>query len=150
MMLADRDLIDQLVDKRRFQALAARHDLPVPPTQHLRPAAGDPPPALDVPYPVVVKPLTRIPAWAALAGSGEALRVSARDDLAALWPRLTKLRTEFLAQQLVRGPESRIESFHVYVDVSGRSWASSPAARSAPFHATMGTAPPSRSSRCRM
>ena len=27
MMLADRDLIDQLVDKRRFQALAARQDL---------------------------------------------------------------------------------------------------------------------------
>ena len=52
MMLADRDLIDQLVDKRRFQALAARHDLPVPPAQHLRPAPGDPPPALDVPYPV--------------------------------------------------------------------------------------------------
>jgi D-aspartate ligase len=150
MMLADRDLIDQLVGKRRFQALAARHDLPVPPAQHLRPAPGDPPPALDVPYPVVVKPLTRIPAWAALAGSGKALRVPGRDDLAALWPRLTKLRTEFLAQQLVRGPESRIESFHVYVDVRGRSWASSPAARSAPFHATMGTAWPSRSSRCRM
>jgi D-aspartate ligase len=40
MMLADRDLIDQLVDKRRFQALAARRDLPVPPAQHLRPAPG--------------------------------------------------------------------------------------------------------------
>ena len=119
MMLADRDLIDQPVDKRRLQALAARHDLPVPPAQHLRPAPGDPPPALDVPYAVVVKPLTRIPAWAALAGSGKALRVPGRDDLAALWPRLTKLRTEFLAQQLVRGPESRTESFHVYVDVSG-------------------------------
>lgn len=47
VMLADRDLIDQLVDTRRFQALAARHDLPVPPAQHLRPAPGDPPPALD-------------------------------------------------------------------------------------------------------
>jgi D-aspartate ligase len=47
--------------------------------------------------------------------------VPGRDDLAALWPRLTKVRTEFLVQQLVRGPESRIESFHVYVDTSGAS-----------------------------
>jgi hypothetical protein len=47
MMLTDRDLIDQLVDKRRFQALAARHDLPVPPALHLRPRR--PPPAEATP-----------------------------------------------------------------------------------------------------
>jgi predicted ATP-grasp superfamily ATP-dependent carboligase len=119
LMLADPQLIDQLVDKRRFQALAERHDLPVPPAQHLRPARGEPPPALDVPFPIVVKPLTRIPAWAGLAGAGKALRVPGREQLAALWPELAGIGAELLAQQLVRGPESRIESFHVYVDASG-------------------------------
>jgi carbamoylphosphate synthase large subunit len=85
-MLADRDLIDQLVDKRRFQALAARLDLPVPPSQHLRPAPGDPC-QRSTSVPVVVKPLTRAPAWSALAGSSKALSVPGRKDLAALWPR---------------------------------------------------------------
>jgi predicted ATP-grasp superfamily ATP-dependent carboligase len=119
LMLADRELIDELVDKGRFQALAVRHDLPVPPAQRLRPAPGDPPPALEVPLPVVVKPLTRTPPWAGLAGSRKALRVVGDDDFAALWPRLASLGTELLAQQLVGGPESAIESFHVYVDASG-------------------------------
>jgi D-aspartate ligase len=119
MVLADAELIDQLVDKGSFQALAERHDLPVPPAQRLRPAPGDPPPTLDVPFPVVVKPLTRIPAWAGLAGAGKALRVPGREQLVALWPELAGMGTELLAQQLVRGPESRIESFHVYVDASG-------------------------------
>ncbi len=117
--LADRELVEQLVDKGRFQALAASHDLPVPRAQHLRPAPGDLPPALGVPLPVVIKPFTRTPAWTSLAGSSKALHVLGRADFVALWPRLTGLRAELLAQQLIRGPESRIESFHVYVDASG-------------------------------
>jgi D-aspartate ligase len=117
--LADRGLIEQLVDKGRFQALAASHDLPVPRAQRLEPAPGDPPPALDVPLPVVIKPLTRTPAWTSLAGSSKALHVLGREDFVALWPRLAGLRAALLAQQLIRGPESRIESFHVYVDASG-------------------------------
>jgi len=41
------------------------------------------------------------------------------EDFAAAWPELSELPTELLAQQLIAGPESRIESFHVYVDESG-------------------------------
>ncbi len=117
LMLADRELIEELVDKGRFEALAARHDLPVPPTQRLR-AAPDAP-ALDVPFPLIVKPLTRTPAWTSMAGASKALHVRGRADFEALWPRLSGTRTELLAQQLVAGPESHIESFHVYVDASG-------------------------------
>jgi predicted ATP-grasp superfamily ATP-dependent carboligase len=116
-MLADGDLIEQLLDKARFEALAARHGLPVPPAQHLLPAPR--PPALEVPFPLIVKPLTRTPAWTAIAGASKALHVPGREDLEALWPRLAGAGTELLAQQLVAGPESRIESFHVYVDASG-------------------------------
>jgi D-aspartate ligase len=119
LMLADRDLIDQLVDKGRFEELAARHDLPVPPAQRLRPTPDELPPALDLTYPLIVKPLTRTPAWTGLAGQSKALHVLEREDFAALWPRLSDVRTELLAQQLIPGPESRIESFHVYVDDTG-------------------------------
>jgi D-aspartate ligase len=117
--LAERELVEQVVDKGRFQALAASHDLPVPPAQRLAPAPGERPPALGVPLPVVIKPLVRTPAWTRLAGARKVLQVLARDDFVALWPRLTSLHGELLAQQLIPGPESRIESFHVYVDASG-------------------------------
>jgi D-aspartate ligase len=118
LVLADAELIAQLVDKGRFQALAARMALPVPRAQRLRPGPGAPP-ALDVPYPLIVKPLTRTPAWSAFAGSGKAVNVRDAAEFAALWPQLRSVGTEVLAQQLIPGPESRIESFHVYVDASG-------------------------------
>jgi D-aspartate ligase len=117
--LADHDLLEQLMDKGRFQALAAARDLPVPRAQRLRPTAGQPPPSLDVPFPLVVKPLVRTPGWARLAGSSKAIHVLTHDDFAALWPQLHDLHAEILAQQLIVGPESRIESFHAYVDESG-------------------------------
>jgi predicted ATP-grasp superfamily ATP-dependent carboligase len=119
LMLADRELVDQLVDKGRFQALAASHDLPVPRAQRLSPGSDAAMPALEVPFPLVIKPLTRTPPWTALAGAAKALHVLGRDDFAALWPELAGMRTQLLAQQLVRGPESSIESFHVYVDAAG-------------------------------
>ena len=119
LILADHEIVEQLVDKELFQALAERHGLPVPRAQRLRPEAGAPCPALDIPYPVIVKPLTRSPAWAEFAGAGKAVRVYDAEELRALWPRLAGVGTEFLAQQLIAGPESRIESFHVYVDASG-------------------------------
>jgi D-aspartate ligase len=118
-VLADAELIEQLVDKGRFQALAAERGLPVPPAQRLRPIAGGPAPALEVPFPFVVKPLTRAPGWTRLAGSSKALHVLGEEDFAAVWPELSELPTELLAQQLIAGPESRIESFHIYVDESG-------------------------------
>jgi D-aspartate ligase len=117
--LADAELIEQLVDKGRFQVLAAEHALPVPRAQRLRPVPGAPPPALEVPFPLVIKPLTRTPDWTALAGSSKALHVLEPAGFAAAWPELSQLTTELLAQQLIAGPESRIESFHVYVDESG-------------------------------
>jgi D-aspartate ligase len=119
LILADADLIEQLVDKGRFQALADRHGLPVPRAQRLAPVPDASLPALDVPYPLIVKPLTRAPAWSAFAGSGKAVEVPDAAAFAALWPQLRLVGTEVIVQQLIRGPESRIESYHVYVDASG-------------------------------
>ena len=39
--------------------------------------------------------------------------------MSELWPRLVASGTELLAQELIPGPESRIESYHVYVDEQG-------------------------------
>jgi predicted ATP-grasp superfamily ATP-dependent carboligase len=118
-VLADHELIEQLMDKGRFQLLAAEHDLPVPPAQRLRASPGLPPPVLEVPFPIVVKPIVRTPGWTGLAGSSKAFHVLDGEGFAALWPRLGDVGTELLAQELVRGPESSIESYHAYVDASG-------------------------------
>jgi D-aspartate ligase len=119
LVLADHELIEQLMDKSRFQALAAEQDLPVPPAQRLGPGPGVSPPTLEVPFPLVVKPIVRTPGWTGLAGSSKALHVLDAEGFAALWPRLGDVGTELVAQELVRGPESCIESYHAYVDASG-------------------------------
>jgi D-aspartate ligase len=108
-----------LMDKGRFQALAERHDLPVPRARTLHPERGQPAPVLDLRFPLVVKPMVRSEHWVSLAGAGKALHVAGAEDLAATWSRLVDLDAEVLAQEIVPGPESEIESFHVYVDRDG-------------------------------
>ncbi|WP_395454950.1 ATP-grasp domain-containing protein [Azospirillum melinis] len=117
--LADAELVETLVDKGRFQAMAERLGLPVPRTRRLRPLPGSEAPELDLRYPLIVKPLTRRPPWDEIEGLGKAIRLDGHDELRALWPRLIPVGIELLAQELIPGPESRIESHHVYIDAGG-------------------------------
>jgi len=113
------DFIEQLVDKARFQRLSEERALPVPRTRVLHPTPDSQPPALDLRYPLIVKPLTRLESWATIERGGKALALESAADLAALWPRLTAAGIDLLAQELIPGPESAIESYHVYVDAQG-------------------------------
>jgi D-aspartate ligase len=118
-VLADAELVEDLVDKRRFQRLAERLGLPVP--DGVRASTAEPPPGeLGLPFPLVVKPLTRHTAtWRTAAGDAKAIEVASRHELTALWPSLSGVNGEVLIQTLIPGPETRIESYHVYVDVDG-------------------------------
>jgi predicted ATP-grasp superfamily ATP-dependent carboligase len=117
--LADTALVEQLVDKGRFQALAERRGLPVPRAHRLAIAHDARPPALDVAFPLIVKPLTRTGDWATVGGGGKALYVGGADEWAAVWRRLALCETDVVVQQLVPGPESAVESYHAYVDERG-------------------------------
>jgi len=117
--LADSALIEQLVNKDRFQALAERRGLPVPRAHRLAIRRDGLPPALDVPCPLVVKPTTRTGDWASLSHGCKALYVGGPDDWAALWPRLGSSGCDYIVQELIPGPESAIESYHAYVDDRG-------------------------------
>lgn len=119
LALPEADFIEQLVDKARFQRLSEARGLPVPRTRTLRPTPGSQPPDLDLRYPLIVKPLTRLESWAAIEQGGKAIALGHTADLHALWPRLTAAGIELLAQELIPGPESAIESYHVYVDAQG-------------------------------
>ncbi len=117
--VAGHDLVEDLVDKGRFQCLAERLRLPVPATRRVSPCSGDAPGGLDLRFPAVVKPLTRRGEWDELSTS-KVLRVDGPEILSRLWPRLAETGLDFLVQEMVPGPEDRIESYHTYVDGNGR------------------------------
>jgi D-aspartate ligase len=122
--LADAELIEQLVDKERFHALAEACGLPVPPVRRLEPRPGEPSPVLDLRFPVVIKPVVRRSGWESIAAGTKAFHVDGPDDLVAIWPRLAASNSVILAQEVVAGPETSIESFHAYVDERGELAAS--------------------------
>jgi predicted ATP-grasp superfamily ATP-dependent carboligase len=112
-VVADAELVEDVVDKARFQALAERLDLPVPRAVRLEPG-GDAP---DLRFPLLAKPLTRLhETWRPLAGA-KAVHLQTPGDLRELRSRINGV--EVLVQEVVPGPESRIESYHVYIDETG-------------------------------
>ena len=114
-VLPDAELVEDLLDKARFAALAERLALPVPRSRRLGPGDGDP----GLGFPLVIKASPHRDArWDQVTGS-KVLRV---DDAAALrsaLDRIGRAGIEVIAQELVPGGEDRIESYHVYVDVHG-------------------------------
>jgi D-aspartate ligase len=118
--LADSELVEDLVDKARFAALAERAGLPVPRGRLIDPTTTAPT-DVDLRFPIVVKPLTRhLSRWAPVESAAKALHLDSPRALAALWPRLAEAQVRVFAQEAVSGSEARIESYHAYVDADGR------------------------------
>ena len=117
--LPDPELTEDLLDKARFRRLAERLSLPVPPARTIRPAASDPS-DLEIAFPVVLKPTPfKDERWHQISGGAKAIRVGDRNDLEALWPQLADTGLDFLAQEVVPGPETCIVSYHAYIDSAG-------------------------------
>ena len=112
------DHVERSLDKQRFQEFACDLGLPVPPSETIEPTRGIP--SLSIDFPLMLKPRDRIDdRWFAAMGHAKATRVDRADDLANLWPNLSQHNIAVIAQRLIPGPESRIESYHVYVDEAG-------------------------------
>ena len=113
------DLVEDLVDKVRFEALARRMGLPVPATTVLTPD-DEPPEPGRLTFPVLLKPGVHLgDAWLLVEPEAKAVLIHSWEELASLWPKLRGLGVPVLAQEVVPGPESRIESYHSYVDAAG-------------------------------
>jgi D-aspartate ligase len=118
-VVPDATLVEDLVDKARFRTLANRLGLPVPRSVPISPAHTRPE-DVDLPFPLIIKPLTRQNrTWEPFAGAAKAVRVETPTDLRALWSRLAETDEDVLAQELIPGSETLIESYHVYVDNHG-------------------------------
>jgi predicted ATP-grasp superfamily ATP-dependent carboligase len=116
-VVPDAELVEDLVDKARFQALAQRLDLPVPGAVRCssRDLGEDP----GLRFPLVVKPINRHDGgWTRVVGA-KAARAADRGELAGLGARLGDPGVAVLVQEAVPGPEDRIESYHVYADELG-------------------------------
>jgi predicted ATP-grasp superfamily ATP-dependent carboligase len=119
-VIPEAELVEDLVDKARFQSLAERLDLPVPRSKRFRPADDAIPFDLGISYPLIVKPLTRrTDHWSPVAGGHKALQINNERDLRSLWSRLAGADLVVLVQELIPGDESAIESYHVYADERG-------------------------------
>lgn len=117
-VITEASLVEDLVDKARFQGLAERHGLPVPPARHFHPVASEPD-DLDLCFPVIIKPLTRTNRWNASFGLRKALAVESAAALHALWPQLVEVGVDLVAQELVPGAETQMETYHCYIDRTG-------------------------------
>lgn len=115
-VLADHELIVDLVDKGRFQHLAQRLQLPVPPARvvHCSEIVDH-----EVSGPSIVKPLNRIAAWDEAGMKAKAVEVNSSVELRELGARVGDSFPDLLVQRIVPGSEDRIESYHVYVDETG-------------------------------
>lgn len=119
-VIPDADLVEDLMDKARFLDLAAKLDLPVPASRHLVPETDDL--ELDLDFPVIIKPLTRDDrneGWVTIGGSAKAIRVDTPEDFRRHIPYLRNAGIPLLAQSLVPGPETAVESYHVYAEQGG-------------------------------
>jgi len=117
-VVPDAELVEDLVDKDRFAALAERLELPVPRSRRLSAVAS--PSDLDLRLPLVVKPLTRqLATWDPIGERAKAVQVETAAELRSVWARLAAGGVDGLAQESVPGPETLIESYHAYVDETG-------------------------------
>lgn len=125
LVMARADLVEDLVDKLRFATLAARHELPVPPTVTLRrDAPFDDEVARWQHFPCVIKPSVRS-RWIGSAlqmqdkRTPKAIRVQTREDLERIAPLARAHETDCVLQAAVEGGEEQILSYHAYVRENG-------------------------------
>jgi D-aspartate ligase len=117
-VIPDAELVEDLVDKARYQAFADRLGIPVPPARQI--TGSEPlPDDLGLRFPLVAKPLTRHhDTWRPFSMT-KARHVETPEELRELHAAMAGSDIEILIQELIPGPEDRVVSYHCYVDQAG-------------------------------
>ena len=127
LMLNDAHVADSLLDKARFQALAAKHQLPVP-REYRWDGTGELALA-NAATEVLVKPKTKVD-WhdshlhGRLFADGAKARVFANGKEAMADPALALFRDELQFQEYIPGDDRSLWSFHGFADEHGTVLAS--------------------------
>jgi predicted ATP-grasp superfamily ATP-dependent carboligase len=117
------DLLEDLVDKRRFATLATRTNLPTPETHVIAQgtATRDPRVQSWSRFPCIVKPGLRDHWFGSrladhvVAGTQKAICLKSRDELQAMAADLEAHPSDFILQPLIEGGEDHMVSYHAYV-----------------------------------
>jgi len=114
------EVMDTLLDKRRFHDFAVQFGVPVPLTY----APLDRSTAADVSrrirYPCFVKPAFRDDTWDHLFAPAKGFVAEAPEDLLRVVDRATDWNGSLLAQEIIPGGDHEIYFSHLYVDQTGR------------------------------
>lgn len=121
-LIPDVEDVESIVDKARFATRAEQLGLPVPRTRVVEPRLLSSVEPSPFGYPLIIKPYLRERMWQeSVEAKQKAVEVGDDQELRDLWPRLVALPTPVVIQESVPGPESRLETYHVYVDAAGRT-----------------------------
>jgi D-aspartate ligase len=119
------ELVDSILDKRKFAALARRLDLPVP--WSLAPTSmGELEKAMpEITYPCIIKPAHKEDWWspnfARLIGAyRKAIECHSREELLEYFPKVIQVGPNVLLQELVEGDDSQLYSINMYYDRNGK------------------------------
>lgn len=122
--MVSHDMVELFTDKTRFSEFAGRHNLPVPRTYAY--VAGEELARVfsEVRYPCIVKPAARGDWFGSeivrrLAKPQKAMWVGSADELRTMLPLLERSAGKFIIQELVRGSEANVLSYHCYMTRNG-------------------------------
>lgn len=114
-------LVEDLVDKDRFQRRAGSLGLPIPPGSVITGGESTALPQ-EIVFPVIVKPVLRsrpLETWRPVAGGAKAVLCGTAGELAALLNRPEVEGERFNVQRYIPGDETRIVSYHAFIDDDG-------------------------------
>lgn len=115
-VVPERQTVEDLVDKERFQQRSEELGLAIPRAVFATPSQSGPP---DLEPPVVVKPVLRDQtdeSWKPVAKGRKAVLCSSMADLKALWHRPEIRELPLVVQEYIPGGAERIVSYHAFVD----------------------------------
>jgi D-aspartate ligase len=118
-VIPEAGVVEDLVDKQRFQHRSVELGLPVPKAVFGCPADSGPP---DLEPPLVVKPVLRDKtdeAWLPVADGRKAILCPTSADLRRLWNRPEIRHLPLVVQEYVRGDAEQIVSYHAFIDDDG-------------------------------
>ncbi|MGH7803441.1 MAG: hypothetical protein ACREQJ_03780 [Candidatus Binatia bacterium] len=123
--VADRAVMESILDKRRQYGLAERLGLPIPETHFPTDAAEARTIASRArSFPYVIKPLVshrwRLKRMAAVSGGRKAIVVHGPAELVTEYERIRALDPEVMVQEIVPGEDERLVTFLSYLDAGSR------------------------------
>ncbi len=139
------EMVDSILDKRKFATLAGNLDLPVPWSLAPKSMADLERLLPQITYPCIIKPAHKedwwSPKFAGLIGAyRKAIACHSREELLEYFPKVLQVGPNVLLQELVEGDDSQLYSINMYYDRDSnlKGYYSAHKHRTYPIHAGQG------------